>query len=174
MQKIRRGDEVEVISGRNKGQRGKVRINMVDDGKVVVEGVEGFPTGGAHANVINAVQSWDGGRTWDDALRRTVYQARIDPGSGRRYNAYVPSAIRVNNGPVGVEFCTDEDKAGPPDASSAPVAQRNCHVGYVSTTTNFETWSGASRSRSAVSVAASCARRLSSARRGPNRAGAVS
>lgn len=39
MQKIRRGDEVEVISGRNKGQRGTVRINMVDEGKVVVEGV---------------------------------------------------------------------------------------------------------------------------------------
>ena len=39
MRKIRRGDEVEVISGRNKGQRGTVRINMVDDDKVVVEGV---------------------------------------------------------------------------------------------------------------------------------------
>jgi large subunit ribosomal protein L24 len=39
MRKIRRGDEVEVISGRNKGQRGKVRINMVDDDRVVVEGV---------------------------------------------------------------------------------------------------------------------------------------
>jgi large subunit ribosomal protein L24 len=39
MRKIRRGDEVEVISGRNKGQRGKVRINMVDEDRVVVEGV---------------------------------------------------------------------------------------------------------------------------------------
>ena len=39
MRKIRRGDEVEVISGRNKGQRGTVRINMIDDDKVVVEGV---------------------------------------------------------------------------------------------------------------------------------------
>ena len=39
MNKIRRGDEVEVISGKNKGQRGTVRINMVDDEKVVVEGV---------------------------------------------------------------------------------------------------------------------------------------
>ncbi|MBM7115920.1 sialidase family protein [Archangium primigenium] len=111
---------------------------------VVVEGVEAFPTGGAHANVINAVQSWDGGRTWDESLRRTVYQSRIDPGSGRRYNAYVPSAIRVGNGPVGVAFCTDENKAGAPDAASAPVDQRFCHVGYVSTTTSFEAWSGAS------------------------------
>ena len=111
---------------------------------LVAEGVEPFPTGGASANVIHAVESWDGGKTWDDTLRRTVYQARIDPGSGRRYNAYVPSAIRVGNGPVGVAFCTDEDKAGAPDAASAPVDQRNCHVGYVSTTTNFETWSAPS------------------------------
>ncbi len=39
MRKIRRGDEVEVIAGRNKGQRGKVRINIIDNDKVVVEGV---------------------------------------------------------------------------------------------------------------------------------------
>jgi large subunit ribosomal protein L24 len=39
MKKIRRGDEVEVISGKNKGQRGTVRINLVDNDKVVVEGV---------------------------------------------------------------------------------------------------------------------------------------
>jgi hypothetical protein len=108
---------------------------------VVVEGVEPFTTGGARANVINAVQSWDGGRTWDESLRRTVYRSRVDPGSGRRYNAYVPSAIRVGNGPVGVAFCTDEDKVGAPDASSTPPDQRNCHVGYVNTTVNFETWS---------------------------------
>lgn len=111
---------------------------------VVVEGVEPFPTGGAHANVINAVQSWDGGKTWDESLRRTVYRSRVDPGSGRRYNAYVPSAIRVGNGPVGVAFCTDEDKVGPPDASSTAPHLRNCHVGYVNTTTNFETWSAPS------------------------------
>jgi len=110
----------------------------------VVEGVEPFATGGAHANVIYAVQSLDGGKTWDDSLRRTVYQPPLHAASGRRYNAYVPSAIRVGNGPVGVAFCTDEDKGGTPDASSAPVDQRHCHVGYVSTTTNFETWSGTS------------------------------
>ncbi|WP_163995672.1 sialidase family protein [Pyxidicoccus caerfyrddinensis] len=111
---------------------------------VVVEGVEPFATGGANANVINAVQSWDGGRTWDESLRRTVYRSRVDPGSGRRYNAYVPSAIRVGNGPVGVAFCTDEDKVGAPDASSTAPHLRNCHVGYVNTTVNFETWSAPS------------------------------
>ncbi|WP_394843539.1 phage capsid protein [Pendulispora brunnea] len=110
----------------------------------VVEGVEPFPTGGVRANVLHATQSWDGGRTWDDALRRTPYQAPVHAASGRRYNAYAPHAIRVGNGPVGVAFCTDEDKGSAPDASSTPPDQRNCHIGYVSTTTNFETWSAPS------------------------------
>ncbi|MGI8476725.1 MAG: 50S ribosomal protein L24 [Thermomicrobiales bacterium] len=39
MRKIRSGDEVIVISGKNKGQRGKVRVNMISNDKVVVEGV---------------------------------------------------------------------------------------------------------------------------------------
>ncbi|WP_239470716.1 phage capsid protein [Archangium violaceum] len=111
---------------------------------VVAEGVEPFTTGGARANVIHATQSWDGGKTWDDSLRRTVYQSRIHAGTGRRYNAYAPYAIRVGNGPVGVAFCTDEDKTTAPDLASTPPEQRQCHVGYVSTTTNFETWSGTS------------------------------
>ena len=110
----------------------------------VVEGVEPFTTGGVRANVINAVQSWDGGRTWDDSLRRTVYQAPVHAASGRRYNAYVPFALRVGNGPVGVAFCTDENKGTTPDLASTPPDQRWCHVGYVSTTTSFESWSSPS------------------------------
>lgn len=39
MRKIRRGDEVVVISGKNKGQRGKVRVNLVKEDRVIVEGV---------------------------------------------------------------------------------------------------------------------------------------
>jgi len=38
MQKIRRGDEVIVIAGRDKGKRGTV-LRRVDDGHLVVEGV---------------------------------------------------------------------------------------------------------------------------------------
>jgi large subunit ribosomal protein L24 len=37
--KVLRGDEVEVIHGRNKGARGVVRQNLPADKKVVVEGV---------------------------------------------------------------------------------------------------------------------------------------
>ena len=39
MRKIRTGDEVLVISGRNKGQRGKVRVNLIDQDRVIIEGV---------------------------------------------------------------------------------------------------------------------------------------
>ena len=39
MRKIRSGDTVLVISGRNKGQQGKVRRNLIDRDRVVIEGV---------------------------------------------------------------------------------------------------------------------------------------
>jgi large subunit ribosomal protein L24 len=39
MQKIRSGDEVLVTHGRNKGQRGQVRLNLIDRDRVVIEGV---------------------------------------------------------------------------------------------------------------------------------------
>jgi large subunit ribosomal protein L24 len=39
MRKIRRGDEVVVIAGKNKGQRGKVRVNLVNEDRVIIEGV---------------------------------------------------------------------------------------------------------------------------------------
>jgi len=39
MRKIRTGDEVLVTNGRNKGQRGVVRKNLIDKDRVVVEGV---------------------------------------------------------------------------------------------------------------------------------------
>ena len=39
MRKIRTGDEVEVISGRNKGLKGRVRIMLAERDRVVIEGV---------------------------------------------------------------------------------------------------------------------------------------
>src|SRR5918997_2051015 len=39
MRKIRTGDEVIVTSGRNKGQRGLVRLNLIDRDRIVIEGV---------------------------------------------------------------------------------------------------------------------------------------
>jgi large subunit ribosomal protein L24 len=38
-QKILSGDEIIVLRGRNKGERGRVRQNMPREGKVVIEGV---------------------------------------------------------------------------------------------------------------------------------------
>lgn len=39
MRKIRTGDEVLVMSGRNKGQRGRVRVNLIAEDRVIIEGV---------------------------------------------------------------------------------------------------------------------------------------
>jgi large subunit ribosomal protein L24 len=39
MRKIRTGDEVLVTTGRNKGQQGTVRKNLIDENRVVIEGV---------------------------------------------------------------------------------------------------------------------------------------
>jgi large subunit ribosomal protein L24 len=39
MRKIRTGDNVMVTSGRNAGQSGTVRVNLVDRDRVVIEGV---------------------------------------------------------------------------------------------------------------------------------------
>lgn len=39
MRKIRTGDTVVVTSGRNKGQQGKVRRNLISRDRVVIEGV---------------------------------------------------------------------------------------------------------------------------------------
>ncbi len=39
MRKIRTGDEVLVTNGRNKGQRGTVRVNVIEKDRIVIEGV---------------------------------------------------------------------------------------------------------------------------------------
>ena len=39
MRKIRTGDTVLVTNGRNKGQRGVVRVNVIESNRVVVEGI---------------------------------------------------------------------------------------------------------------------------------------
>jgi large subunit ribosomal protein L24 len=39
MRKIRTGDQVLVTAGRNKGQSGRVRLNLMDRDRIVIEGV---------------------------------------------------------------------------------------------------------------------------------------
>lgn len=107
---------------------------------LVTEGIEETASGGVYANVVRAIQSFDGGYTWDYAGRKIVYQCGFDSASGRRYNAYCPMAIRVGNGPVGVVFCADEDFGGTPDMSNADVMTRRSHIKYIRTLENFETW----------------------------------
>ena len=107
---------------------------------VVTEGIEDDLSGGKYANVVRAIQSFDGGKTWDYYGRRIVYQSGLDESSKRRYNAYCPMGIRIGGGPVGVFFCTDEDFGGLPDESNADVVKRRTHVKFVRTLDNFETW----------------------------------
>ena len=59
MQKIRKGDEVIVIAGRSKGQRGNV-LKRLDDGRLLVENVnmvkkhqKGNPRSGATGGIID-------------------------------------------------------------------------------------------------------------------------
>ena len=40
MQKIRKGDEVIVLTGKDKGKRGKVRSSFPKLGKLIVEGIQ--------------------------------------------------------------------------------------------------------------------------------------
>lgn len=107
---------------------------------LVTEGIEDSQSGGVYANVVRAIQSFDGGNTWDYAGRRIVYQSFTDSASKRRYNAYCPVAIRIGNGPVGVVFCTDEDFGGTPDRSNQNVTLRRSHIKYIRTLSDFETW----------------------------------
>ncbi len=107
---------------------------------VVTEGVEDYTSGGKYANVVRAIQSFDGGKTWNYDGRRIVYQSFIDEGTQRRYNAYCPMGIRIGGGPVGVVFCTDEDFGGTPDASDSDVTLRRTHIKFIRTLDNFETW----------------------------------
>jgi len=58
MNKIRKGDEVVVLTGRDKGRRGKIS-RVLDNGKLVVEGVnlakkhqKGDPNGGVAGGII--------------------------------------------------------------------------------------------------------------------------
>ena len=65
---------------------------------VVTEGIENSVSGGKYANVLRAIQSFDGGKTWDYDGRKILYQSFIDESSQRRYNAYCPMGIRIGEG----------------------------------------------------------------------------
>jgi len=55
---------------------------------IVTEGVEDKMNGEKYSSVIRAIQSFDGGRTWDYNGRRIAYQSWIHSDSKRRYNEY--------------------------------------------------------------------------------------
>lgn len=105
---------------------------------MVTESVSLIPP---HPNVVSALFSWNGGATWDMGSRKTIYEGKVDAITGKRFNAFCPSAIRVGGGPVWVAFLTDEDFPSPPDPSHENVIVRRSSVKYIKTTTNFQTFS---------------------------------
>lgn len=63
MQKIKKGDEVIVIAGRDKGRRGVVLSVLVEEGKLIVEGIntvkkhtKGNPNTGDRGGIIIKTQ----------------------------------------------------------------------------------------------------------------------
>lgn len=102
---------------------------------------EGVLPGHGNANVVRAIASPDGGRTWDFAGRRILYQSRVDPATDRRFNAYAPFALHASDGTAWVAFCTDEGFSGPPDWSHAPVHERHSHVKVIHARAPWRAWS---------------------------------
>lgn len=65
MRKIKKGDEVIVISGKDKGRRGKVSV-VQDDGKIIVEGLnlakkhqKGNPQAGVSGGIVEKEMAID-------------------------------------------------------------------------------------------------------------------
>jgi large subunit ribosomal protein L24 len=75
--KIKKGDEVEIIAGKNKGDRGKVLQVIVDKGRVLVEGI----------NMIKkhqrAVQDREGGIIDREAPLNMSNVMVVDPSDSR-------------------------------------------------------------------------------------------
>lgn len=101
---------------------------------------EGVLPGHGNANVVRAIESRDGGRTWDFAGRRILYRSRVDAATDRRFNAYAPFALAAHDGTVWVAFGTDEDYGGPPDFSHAPVHERHSHVKVIHARAPWKEW----------------------------------
>lgn len=114
-------------------------VSLGDDHLMcVTEGVETRGRGGA--NVVRAIESRDGGKTWDYANRRILYESRPDAESGRQFNAYAPWAIRLSDGTVWVAFCTDEDFDAPPDFSHEIVPKRRSHIKVIRADAPYRRW----------------------------------
>lgn len=89
MRKIRTGDEVIVISGRNKGQRGKVRVNLIKEDRVIVEGVN------IVIKHLRRGRARQAGRVEVEAPLNVSKVMLIDPTSGQ------PTRVGIRKGPDG-------------------------------------------------------------------------
>jgi hypothetical protein len=90
-----------------------------------------------HANLVRAVTSGDGGRTWSwkrDA-RAVLYQP-----AKKDYMALSPYLTRLADGTAVCVFCTDEDREKP-DRSGTPPHQLNMDIKLVLSGDGAKSWS---------------------------------
>lgn len=106
MRKIRRGDEVIVISGRNKGQRGRVRVVMPQDNRVVIEGINIVKRHRARGRTrtrqsgiiemeaplhVSNVMFWS-----DRASKGVRVRVKLDEATGKNVRYYVHNGAEVS------------------------------------------------------------------------------
>ena len=78
MNRLKVGDLVQVISGKDKGKQGKITKILVEDGKVVVEGIN-VVTRHTRPNARNQ----QGGKVTKEAPIHASKVMPIDPGTGK-------------------------------------------------------------------------------------------
>ena len=92
MTRVRKGDVVAVMSGEDKGKRGRVLRVFVDSGRVVVEGINLV-----HKHLRKSQQNPQGGRVQREAPVRVSTVMPIDPSTDKptRVSSAVVDGRRV-------------------------------------------------------------------------------
>ena len=104
MQRLRVGDQVVVISGKNKGKTGRIARLLVDDDKVIVEGV----------NVVKRAQkptpkNPQGGIITKEAALHACKVMPVDPQTGKptRVKIAVVDGKKVRTAKSGAHLTTE-------------------------------------------------------------------
>jgi len=103
MNRLKVGDLVQVISGKDKGKQGKITKIITDDGKVVVEGIN-VVTRHTRPNARNQ----QGGKLTKEAPIHASKVMPVDPGTGKPTRV----KIKVEKGEDGKVTKTRVAKSG--------------------------------------------------------------
>ncbi len=92
MNRLKVGDLVQIISGKDKGKQGKITKILADDGKVVVEGINTVTR-----HMRPTPRNQQGGKITKDAPLAASKVMPIDPESGK------PTRVRVKTAEDGTK-----------------------------------------------------------------------